>query len=138
MPQAVNLTLKNGAATPVNKTFTLLAPAAGYAGIAEWALKEGVSPNVFPRITAMARQGNTPNGVKATNKVIQIKVRTPVYYTDPATSMPQIVDYGEVMVSVKLPDSMPTAARADLAAYTSSLLGDSMVKAMFEDGAPAT
>lgn len=54
MPQATDLVINNGAGTPVAKTFTLMAPAAGDNSLASWALKEGTISSVFPKITALA------------------------------------------------------------------------------------
>ena len=47
MPQAIDIVIYNGASTPVEKTFTLIAPAAGDGSYANWRLKEGTIASVF-------------------------------------------------------------------------------------------
>lgn len=78
------LVLGNGAATPVNKTFT---PVNGYGGAkqpAVWTLKEGVSPMAHTRIEiGMARNGNGTTRVK-------YKVIVP-YVTNDAVVGPKLV-----------------------------------------------
>lgn len=138
MPQAVDLVLNNGAGTPVAKTFSLLAPAAGYGSLAEWALKEGTISSVFPRITAMA-QNSSGSASRASSKSVRIKFRMPSSYTDPATGLTNVASAFEADLRVSVPADFPEALKNDAVAFTTNLIAFSgLVKAMIRDGLPAT
>lgn len=131
MPQATDLTIANGATTPVPKTFSLLTPAAGDGGIASWALKEGTISSVFPSITA--RSVRTPRGRNLT-----IKFRLPSSYTDKVTGLTMVGSAGEMNVKVTVPDDLPEALKADFVAFGTNLFQQALVKAMLKDALPAT
>lgn len=131
MPQATDLTIANGATTPVSKTFSLLTPAAGDGGIASWALKEGTISSVFPSITA--RSVRTPRGRNLT-----IKFRLPSSYTDAVTGLTMVGSAGEMNVKVTVPDDLPETLKADFVAFGSNLFQQTLIKAMFKDALPAT
>lgn len=132
MPIAQNLLLLNGAATPVSKTFTLLAPASGYGSIAEWALKEGSISTVFPRITISARK--TANGsAKAT-----IKYRVPSSYLDTVTGLTKVSSAFEANIEITVPDTFPESLKNDAVAMCQSLFANDMVKAVIRDASPTT
>lgn len=133
MPQATNLVVKNGAVTPVDKTFTLLAPAAGYNSVAEWALKEGVISSVFPKFTAMASDNR-----QSSSKKVQLKFRLPSSYTDSVTGLTAVSSAFEFNGSVTIPDDFPEALKADAVAFVVNLIGTALVQSMIRDGAPAT
>lgn len=132
MPQAIDLVVKNGAATPVDKTFTLLSPAPGYGQPAEWALKEGESSVLFPTFTASA--------AKTTNasRNLKVKVRVPASYTDTATGLKVKLSAFEFNGTATVPDDFPENLKPDAVAYTCNLLATALVKAMMKDGYPAT
>lgn len=130
MPQAVNLVVKNAAA--VDKTFTLMTPAAGDGGIAEWALKEGAISSAFPRITAQATR--TPN--KARN--VKVKIGTPSSYVDATNGLTMVGSRAEANLSVTVPDDYPEAMRDDFVAYVANAISTALVKSMLRDGVPAT
>lgn len=130
MPQATNLVVKDAA--NVDKTFTLLAPAAGNGGIAEWALKEGTVSVVFPRFTAMA----TPNSNKA--RVAKLKLRLPSSYVDSITSLTNVGPAIEFNVSVTVPDGYPETKKDDCVAYFSNLMNNALVKSVLRDAVAAT
>lgn len=132
MPTATNLLLQNGAGTPATKTFTLLAPAAGYGAIAEWALKEGSISSVFPRITISARK--TANG----SAKAAIKLRIPSSYTDTVTGLTKISSAFEANVEITVPDTYPESLKSDAVAFLKNLLADAMVQAVLRDAVPAT
>lgn len=137
MPQAVNITIKNGAQTPVDKTFTLLAPAAGYESVAEWALKEGVISTVFPRITALVRAAKRQMG-RASSKVIETKITIPSSYTDSVTGNTVVGSRFESVTRTTVPDDFPEALVADAVAFTSNLANVALIKAMIAERSPAT
>lgn len=134
MPQATNLVVKNGASTPVDKTFTLLAPSAGYGGMAEWALKEGSTVNAFPRFTALVRptKGSRPG------QHLQTKFRMPSSYTDAVSGAAMVTSVAEFHATVIMPDSFPESARDDFVAFSTNLFRTTLLQAMIRDGLPAT
>lgn len=132
MPQAIDLTVKNGATPPVDKNFTLLAPAAGNGGIAEWALKEGSISKVFPRFTAVASPtGNDSRGLK-------MKLRIPASYQDTVTGLTVVDSQFEINISVAVPNSFPEDKKADAVAFFSNIMSHSLIRAMIRDGLSAT
>jgi hypothetical protein len=130
MPSATNLVLKDAAAADV--TFELLSPAAGDGGIAEWALKEGVISSVFPRVSAQARRtGNS-------SRKLTLKLKVPSSYMDTVTGLTKVGSAFEFNGDFSVPDDFPEALKDDTVAYTATLVANSLVKAMFRDGLPAT
>ena len=132
MPQAVDLTVKNGATTPVDKTFTLVAPAAGDSGIAQWFLKEGAIASVFPKLTASAY----PVGGKSRN--LKIKLHVPSSYTDSVTGQTVVNTAAEMNVTFSVPDTYPEALKPDFVAFATNLLATPLIKSMIRDAFPAT
>lgn len=132
MPQATDLVLKNGAGTPVDKTFALYSPAAGDNSVAEWALKEGVIASVFPRISALARRtGNA-------SRKVQLKLRIPSSYTDTVTGLTKVGSAFEADISCSVPDDYPESLKADAIAFTKNLVAHALIQSMIRDGLPAT
>jgi hypothetical protein len=130
MPSAVTLVLKNAAAA--DKNFVVNSPAAGDGGIAEWALREGVISTVFPKITAQARRtGNQ-------SRKLSLKLRIPSSYTDTVTGLTKVGSAFEFNGEFSVPDDFPEALKDDAVAFSSNLMADALVKAMFRDGLPAT
>jgi hypothetical protein len=136
MPQATNLTLANGAATPVNKTFTLLAPAAGFGGLTEWAVKEGDFSGSYTRLTAMVRKTGTDGGSNGSNRVCQIKLKVP--YTVVVDGVPNIIDIGEFNGSFTTRGNLPDTVKADLVAFVGNFLKTTLARDLVVDGAPAS
>jgi len=132
MPQATDLVINNGAATPVAKTFSLLSPSAGDNSLATWALKEGSIRSVFPQITALAR----PTGNQA--RRAQLKLLVPSSYTDTVTGLTKVGSAFLADVSVTVPDDFPEALKNDAVAFTVNMVNAALVKAMIRDGLPAT
>lgn len=129
MPQATNLVVKNAAA--VDKTFTLITPAAGDGGVAEWALKEGTISSVFPRVTASAHA--TPRG-----RNCAVKIRVPSSFTDSVTGLTNVGSAFEVNVKVAVPADFPEALKDDCVAFATNALSTALLKAMIRDAVPAT
>lgn len=132
MPQAVDLVVKNGASTPVDKTFVLLSPAPGYGQQAEWALKEGTAAVEFPTFTAASTK------TRNKSRKVVTKFRVPVYNRDTTTQLLVPVASFEAHVEVTIPDAFPEDKKPDAVAYTVNLLNTALLKAMFKDGYPAT
>lgn len=126
MPQAIDLVVKNGASTPVDKTFTLISPAAGDGAVATWFLKEGSISAVFPRFTASARKGQN-------SRLLTLKVSTPASYTDTVTGLTNVNTVAEMNVTFKVPDNFPEALKSDQVAFALNLMSTPLVKAMIRD-----
>lgn len=132
MPQAIDLVINNGASTPVAKTFTLQAPAAGYNSVAMWALKEGTIASVFPKITVLAR----PTGNSSHKS--QIKLQLPSSYTDSVTGLTKVGSAFEADISVSVPNDFPEALKNDAVAFTKNLVAHALIQSVIRDGSPAT
>lgn len=132
MPQATNLVVKNGAGTPVDKTFDLINPAAGLDSAARWALKEGVISSVFPTFEAVARRNNN-----AASK-LRLKFALPSSFTDSVTGLTNVSSRFEASIEITVPDNFPEALKADAVAFTTNLVNTTLVKAMIRDAIPAT
>lgn len=129
MPQAINLVVKNAAS--VDKTFTLLSPAAGYGTPAEWALREGATAVSYPTFTLVA--------VRTSNKSrkVSVKVRVPAVYTSVTTGLPVVSSYLEFNGTISVPDDFPDNQKDDGIAYITNILSTALVKACLRDGLPA-
>lgn len=132
MPQATSLVVKNGAATPVDKTFDLITPAAGDGSLAQWALKEGVISSVFPTLTAMT--GRTNNS----SRNLKIKLRLPSSYTDSVTGRTLVASGAEMNATFSVPGDFPEILKADFVAYCTNVLMTGLFKDMIRDAIPAT
>lgn len=132
MPQATDLTVNNGATTPVAKTFSLISPAAGDGGLATWALKEGVISSVFPAITALATR--TTNA----SRKLSVKVRLPSSYTDAVTGRTIVASAAEMNATFSVPSDFPEALKDDYVAFATNVLKTTLLQAMIRDAIPAT
>lgn len=129
MPQQTNLTVANASA--VNKTFTAISPGA-FGVVAEWALKEGVVPTVFPRLSSLATRTNN-----ASNKLV-LKLVYPSSYVDTASGLTKPGTAAMAETRVSMPDAFPEAMRDDFVAYVANSMATALVKAMMRDGVNAT
>lgn len=126
---ANNITVKNG--SNVDKTFTLLSPAAGYGSIAAWALKEGVISTIFPKLTVTAMQG--PNSSSA-----HIKITLPSSYQDAVTGLTVVKNRAEANLKLAIPADFPEALKDDWLAYVTNLLKSPELAAAIRDALPRT
>lgn len=130
MPQASNIVVKN--ATNVDKTFTLIAPAAGYGSLAEWKLKEGAIVGAFPSVTLLARKtGNR-------SQVSQVKFNMPTTNVESTTGRTLIGPSAQMNATFSVPDEFPESQRDDFAAYCGNLVKNAIIQASLRDGHPAT
>lgn len=132
MPQATDLVIKNGAATPINKTFVLVSPAAGDGGIAKWVLKEGTIASVFPTLTASAY----PVGAKSRN--LKVRFRLPSSFTDTVTGRTNVDTAAEMNVTFSIPDTYPENLKSDFVAFCINSLAAPLFQAMARDAYGAT
>lgn len=127
MPQATDIVVKNGATTPVDKTFTLVSPAAGDGGVALWYLKEGPVSAAFIAFTASAHKtGNA-------SRKLNLRLTFPSSYTDVSTGKTVLGPRALVNFTVSIPDDFPESAKNDLSAFTANLINHSLVKAAARD-----
>lgn len=131
MPQAIDLTVKNGATTPVDKTFELINPAAGDGGIAYWALREGTISSVFPSFSYSAYKN-----VTGKSRIGKSKFRLPSSYTDPVTGQSMTLGSAEMNITVSIPDNFPEALKADFIAYSLNLVNTALMKSALKDAYP--
>ena len=129
MPQATNLVIKNAA--NVDKTFTLLAPAAGDSSWANWRLKEGETSLAFARFAISTRAGN--NARKA-----NIKLQIPSTYADTRTGLPVVASTFDMNVDITVPDGFPESMKDDAVAFAANFMANTLVKAVVRDAIPAT
>lgn len=129
MPQATDIVVKNGSA--VDKTFTLLAPAAGYGAAAQWSLKEGTISAVFPTLRATATTDPGKNG-------LHLSFYIPASYTDTVTGLTMVKNRAEVNIKVAIPKDFPENRKDDWAAFVCNIVNHGLIKAMIRDALPAT
>lgn len=130
MPSAINIVVKNF--TNVDKTFTLVSPAAGFGSNAEWKLKEGAIVGAFPTLTSQARKtGNK-------SQVTQIKFSMPVTYIDTTQGRTIVGPSAQMNATFSMPDDFPEANRDDFAAFCGNLVKNAVITAQVRDGVPAT
>ena len=132
MPQAVDIVLDNGAATPVAKTFTLVSPAAGDNSYANWRLKEGAISTIFPRVAISTKA----NGNKA--RKANIKLQIPSSYTDTVTGLTRVGSAFDANVDITVPDDFPEALKSDAVAFLTNLMAHALVREVVRDAVPAT
>lgn len=131
MPQATDLVIKNAA--NVDKTFTLITPAAGDGGVAQWALKEGAISGVFPQLTASAHRNV---GQKSRN--LKTKFVHPSGWVDASTGLTSVGSRAEFNSSVTIPDDFPEDKKADFVAFATLSFRTALLQAMIRDAVPAT
>lgn len=132
MPTATDLIIKNGAAMPVDKTFTLLTPAAGDNSSAQWALKEGTISAVFPTLEISTRR----NSANSARKCL-ITLKVPSSYTIAATGLTAVGSAAVFNCTVTIPADYPEARKADFQAFVTNVVNDALVKACIRDAYPA-
>nr|QDH91406.1 MAG: hypothetical protein H1Rhizo25885e4861_000002 [Leviviridae sp.] len=132
MPQAVNITVKNGAATPVDKVYELLTPAASDGSSALWALKEGANSKTFNTVEASSRRNAARDAQK-----LSMTYAYPSTYVDAASTLTLVKNRAVVNISVTIPDDFPEAKKDDLVAFTANLTSATLVKAMIRDARAA-
>lgn len=127
MPQATDIVIQNGAPTPVNKTLTLVSPAAGDGGVALWYLKEGAVSAAFIAVTASAHKtGNA-------SRKLNLRLSFPSSFVDAQTGKTVLGPRALVNLTVSIPDDFPESDKAHMTAYTANLINHVLVKAAVRD-----
>lgn len=130
MSQAVNFTIKDGTATPVNTVFTCVQPASGNLPATYQARTKGPSLASQPVIAISS------SGKKGSREVRQT-VRTPFWILG-SDGVTRVQDAMFTEIRTVLPDSVPDAVRADHQAFVANSVDVSQIKDSMIDGfAPA-
>lgn len=129
MPQAKNIIVKDAA--NVDKTFTLMAPAAGDDSLATFRLKQGASSVVFPTLSVST-------SAKPSSRNLHLKFTIPSAYTDPTTGQPFVKNRAEMNLRLAIPNDFPEAAKGDLVAYIVNIIGHADIRAALTDCVPLT
>lgn len=132
MPQAIDLVIKNGAASPADKVFTLLTPSAGDGASALWALKEGPISKVFPTLEVSTRRNASGNARKCL-----ITLKLPSSYTEAATGLTAVSSSAVFNGSTTIPADFPEALKNDFIAFVANAVAHSLIKACLRDAIPA-
>ena len=133
MPQAIDITVNNGAGTPVARTYSLFTPSASDGSSALWALKEGANSKTFNTVEASSRRNAAKDSQKLT-----MTYAFPSTYVDAASTLTLVKNRAVVNVTVTIPDDFPEAKKDDLVAFTANLTNHTLVKAMIRDARSAT
>lgn len=133
MPQAIDLQINDGQATPVARTFALLTPSASDGSAAIWQYKAGANSSVFPTLTSSARK----NARKDARK-LDFTVKVPHAVTDTQMNITRPGSAIMANLVVTVPDDYPEASKADAVAYIANSINSPLVKAMIRDAISAT
>lgn len=133
MPQATDIVVKNGASTPVDKTFVLISPAAGDGSYANWRLKEGTISSVFPAIAVKATQN-----ARGTGRKVNVKFRLPSSYTEQVTGLTKVGSAYDFNLDITVPDDFPESLKNDAVAFATNILNTPLMKAVMRDAVPTT
>lgn len=117
------ITVPNGAATPVNKTFTVSRSAAGDES-AVLHLREGANSAAYPKLEFSTKSAQAGN-VRARAGVQTLVM--PYGYNDPSGNF---VKVGQISGTYRLvvPDDAPDSVRKDFAAFEAGLLANQQLK----------
>lgn len=126
MPTAVNFSVMNGAATPVNILFTNLQPAGGNLPAVYLAKTTG------PMVNAQAKIAVSSTGTAKTREV-RITVRTPFWVTG-TDGVTKVLDSCFTEVRTVLPETVPDDVRANHAAYVANSCDDAQIRLTLRDG----
>lgn len=118
-----NISVPNGAASPVTKTFTVARSAAGDDSAVLY-LREGASVLAFPKLEFSTKpaQAGPVRGRQAVSTLV-----VPYGYNDTNGNFVK-VNHITATVRETIPDDAPDAIRKDFAAYMTGLLGNQQMK----------
>jgi len=118
MTQIANITVKNGATTPVDKTFTAYQPQAGTVPALWFEKSAGDARVKWTPLTTLVRRSND-------SKANRFSLTLSIPYFDTLG-----VELGKIPcnVTVVVPDTAPLASINDAAAYLGNLLSSSLIK----------
>lgn len=134
MPQAADLSILDGLATPVARTFVLRTPCAGDNSPALWTYNLGAHMETFPKFTLSSRKGN---GAKPSRKCF-VKFQMPFSLVDPSTGETRVVSEASFSAEVTVPTNFPESSKNDFIAFATNGVNNAIIKACLRDGMPAT
>lgn len=127
MTQLANITIKNGAATPVDVVFTAYQPQSG-SDSALWFLSGPDARNTWTRATLSVRQTN------GSGKARRHKLGFNIPYFDVnGVEIGRIPFSGELVI----PDNAPQSAIDNAAAYVANLYNHALIKDTIKTMSPA-
>lgn len=128
MSAIANITLADGQATPVNKTFEVMTAQAGQDVPARWVEKTAGVYAGFIQLTSLVR--------RTTNKStkVQVKVALPKLSSDGLNSL---VHTGYGTVDFTIPDTMSLQERKDLSRFLANALDNAIIRDAIENTSPA-
>lgn len=134
MPQAPQtLVVKDANLNDV--TYDLIAPAAGYGAVAEYASKLGATVrSAYKRFTILVRDSKGPKA----SKITQMKVTMPFTRLDLLSNTQIVAGRAEMNITVTLPADYPVDDIPNFVAHAQNLLQTTLVTAVLTDGGPAT
>lgn len=132
MPAIQNLVVKNGAATPVDVTFTAVTPSAGFGALAIFQQIAGAARSMYNTFTVMVSRN------AAGTTITKTKLTMPAHYVDPVTSLPVLLSKAEVNVDIRVPKDFPVADLDNLAAFAGNLISTTLLKDVVKTGTPVT
>lgn len=132
MPQQQNIVVKNGATTPVDKTFTALVPSAGDGARALWRLQEGPVVGVQPSFQSFAGPNKARNA-----RHLDLIIQVPSYAVAPDGTIRTNGTF-HVAMTATIPNSYLEADKANTIAYVQNLIASPAVKDMLMQGISAS
>lgn len=129
MAAIASLVLADGAATPVNHTFT---PVNVVNGVASWKDKSGGVPAGYPQVTLSVRE---PSKASSTFKV-QAKITVPKLETSPNFLVPTEAYRNLMNIDVVMHERCTDQDRKDLYAYGKNLLAHAILGSAIKDVEP--
>lgn len=126
MPQASNVTVKDGATTPADTLFTMIQPSGGNLPATYVAKSKGPSMSAVPKVMISA------TGTAKTRET-KLTFRTPFWVTG-TDGVTKVIDSAFTEVKTVLPESVPDAVRKDHQAYVANFLDNVQVQETMRDG----
>lgn len=123
------ITVPNGAASPVNKTFSVSRSAAGDES-AVLHLREGASVAAYPKLEFSSKNAQATSG---RGRGATLTLVTPFGYTDTNGNWVK-QDVISTTVRTTVPDTAPDAVRKDHAAFIAGILSDAQAKGLVITG----
>jgi hypothetical protein len=126
MPAIGNITINDGATTPVAHTFGVVSTDGK---IASYADRSGGVPAEFPLIKVSS---SVPAGTQRFYRVV-LSVSMPKAATDPQTGKSYIARQTQCRLEFTLPETGVLQERKDILAYSKNLLALAMVTSLVQD-----
>lgn len=126
MPTASNVTVNDGATTPVATLFTMIQPAGGNLPATYVAKLKGPSVSSQPKVQISA------TGTSKTRES-KVTIKTP-YWVTGTDGVTKVIDSAFTEIRSVMPDSVPDAVRKDHQAYLANWLDQAQMQETIRDG----